>query len=153
MIGGGEATGGGVVGGGVFEVVAKLIDRLIEPALQQVLVPGMRQEPAPSAPLAPRLGEPLGNEVAMDGGEKEEGPDAFVEVSRPSPELIELATGLHQVGERRAVAQLFERAFANCGVRRGDGFDQGEMHDERGGPEGVGGRSGIPGRAQAGWSA
>ncbi len=41
VIGGGEATGGGVVGGGVFEVVAKLIDRLIEPALQQVLVPGM----------------------------------------------------------------------------------------------------------------
>ena len=89
----------------------------------------------------------------MDGGEKEEGPDAFVEVSRPSPELIELATGLHQVGERRAVAQLFERAFANCGVGRGDGFDQGEMHDERGGPEGVGGRSGIPGRAQTGRSA
>ena len=96
------------------------VDRLLETPTEEMVDGCGGDQPRRRG----RLAEGRGELVAVDGGEKEQRPDAAVEIGTLAPEGIEGRRLGKQARRARAPAHLVDRAITRARVGRGDDFDE-----------------------------
>ena len=103
------------------------VDRLLKPSTEEMVDGCDGDQPRRRG----RLAEGRGELVAVDGREKEERPDAAVEIGTITPEGIEGRRLGKQARRARATAHLVDRAIPCARVGRGDDSDE-PAHDSCG---------------------